>query len=66
MNNSKRSDSILEYILDHRQDIIHKLENNKYFEQTDDVNIITENKITNDIEILIQNEIQEKRISNKK
>ena len=63
MNNSKRSASILEYILDHRHDIIHKLENNKYFEQNDDD--LTENKITNDIEILIKNEIYEKRISNK-
>ena len=35
-SNPKRSASILEYILDHRHDIIHKLHNNKYFEQTDD------------------------------
>jgi len=62
-SNPKRSASILEYILDHRHDIIHKLENNKYFEQNDDD--ITENKITNDIEILIHNEIQEKKITNK-
>ena len=65
ISNPKRSASILEYILDHRHDIIHKLENNKYFEQTDDDNIITENKITNDIEILMHNEIQEKRNHNK-
>ena len=64
ISNPKRSASILEYILDHRHDIIHKLHNNKYFEQNDD-DIITENKITNDIEILIHNEIQEKRNSNK-
>jgi hypothetical protein len=64
-SNPKRTASILEYILDHRHDIIHKLHNNKYFEQTDDVNFITENKITNDIEILIKNEIQEKKNHNK-
>lgn len=63
-NNPKRTASILEYILDHRHDIIHKLESNKYFEQNDD-DTITENKITNDIEILIKNEIHEKKISNK-
>jgi hypothetical protein len=62
IGNPKRSASILEYILDHRHNIINKLENNKYFEQNDD---ITENKITNDIEILIQNEIHEKRNHNK-
>ncbi len=64
INNPKRTASILEYILDHRHDIIHKLENNKYFEQNDD-DTITENKITNDIEILIHNEIKEKRNHNK-
>jgi len=63
ISNPKRSASILEYILDHRNDIIHKLENNKYFEQND--HDITENKITNDIEILIHNEIKEKRNHNK-
>jgi hypothetical protein len=79
-NIPKRSASILEYILNHRKDIINKLEDNKYFEKFDDENInieninieniitenkITENKITKDIEILMHNEIQEKRNNNK-
>ena len=64
-NNPKRSPSILEYILNHRQDILDKLENNKYFENFDNENIINDKTLTNDIENLIKDEIIEKKIYNK-
>ncbi len=52
-NKPKRSPSLLEYILNHRQDIIDKSEN-KHFEKLDDENKFDKETSTNDIDELIK------------
>lgn len=65
-NKPKRSPSLLEYILNHRQDIIDKTEN-KHFERLDDEIKIDKETSTIDIEDLIQTELinKNKNIKNK-
>jgi len=55
-NKPKRSPSLLEYILNHRQDIIDKLEN-KHFERFDDENKIDKQTSTYDIEDITKSEL---------
>ena len=65
-NKPKRSPSLLEYILNHRQDIINKSEN-KHFERLDDEIKIDKETSTIDIENLIETDLinRNKNIKNK-